>query len=634
LHDAGDQPYQLAAGDFDGDGLPDLVVAASDQGLTQFTRVRVLMNNGAGFDAPMALGSMVTGGDFSPHVTAGDIDLDGDIDIVYGDLKVHVGGLNSLYASVIYRNQGDGTFSEPEPQPLGAYTGAFASTAIGDVTGDGWPDIVGAHEPNKGWSIIPSDGAGGFEPYTEYIAAEYPADLMPADADGDGDLEILIAGRFSMEVTVHYGRGAGDFSPPPMYPVIGGSYHFDAADIDLDGDLDIAASRGYASNGAISVLENLGDGSFAGFVEYPAPVYASSVKLRDLNGDAYPDLLWADKYPPYSWRSKLNNGDGTFGATQSWLQTFTCGISLNNDAIGAFDLDNDGDLDVVLLENLGCGVDPQQLFIHENDGAGNFTLVNIIDMPWPPMEVMATDTDGDGLLDLIVGGRTITVLLGNGNLTFQPPDVQGLTEVPATDATLADLNGDGIMDVAVGIPWNSNVYPALGVMLGNGDGTFDGPVLYDASFSPNLTMITSITTGDPDGDGDVDVMLGNYAANDLSYFENNGDATFRPQYHIGAGNSTRDVHYADFTGDGAGDIAAMVSTAEGLYVVAMVAGRETGTPEVTGDLDGDGAVGPMDLAILLGNWGACPQEGDCPADLNGDGAVDATDLAILLGNWG
>ncbi len=53
-----------------------------------------------------------------------------------------------------------------------------------------------------------------------------------------------------------------------------------------------------------------------------------------------------------------------------------------------------------------------------------------------------------------------------------------------------------------------------------------------------------------------------------------------------------------------------------------------------GDLDGDGTVGPADLAILLGSWGPCPQNGDCPADLDGDGVVDAADLAMLLGNWG
>ena len=52
------------------------------------------------------------------------------------------------------------------------------------------------------------------------------------------------------------------------------------------------------------------------------------------------------------------------------------------------------------------------------------------------------------------------------------------------------------------------------------------------------------------------------------------------------------------------------------------------------DFNGDGSVGPFDLAILLGNWGPCPDQGACPADLNGDGEVNAFDLAMLLGAWG
>ena len=54
-------------------------------------------------------------------------------------------------------------------------------------------------------------------------------------------------------------------------------------------------------------------------------------------------------------------------------------------------------------------------------------------------------------------------------------------------------------------------------------------------------------------------------------------------------------------------------------------------PPSPGDIDGDGDVDAVDLAALLGDWGACP---GCPADLDGDGDVDAADLAILLGHWG
>ena len=67
----------------------------------------------------------------------------------------------------------------------------------------------------------------------------------------------------------------------------------------------------------------------------------------------------------------------------------------------------------------------------------------------------------------------------------------------------------------------------------------------------------------------------------------------------------------------------------GLYLLEAMA-----VDVVVGDLDGDGSVGPGDLAILLGNWGPCANPNDCPADLDGDGTVGAADLAFLLGNWG
>ncbi|MCH8963917.1 MAG: hypothetical protein IIB58_03065 [Planctomycetes bacterium] len=52
------------------------------------------------------------------------------------------------------------------------------------------------------------------------------------------------------------------------------------------------------------------------------------------------------------------------------------------------------------------------------------------------------------------------------------------------------------------------------------------------------------------------------------------------------------------------------------------------------DMNDDGEVGPVDLAMLLGAWGPCPDEGACPADLNGDAVVNPIDLATLLGAWG
>ena len=66
----------------------------------------------------------------------------------------------------------------------------------------------------------------------------------------------------------------------------------------------------------------------------------------------------------------------------------------------------------------------------------------------------------------------------------------------------------------------------------------------------------------------------------------------------------------------------------------VVVMKNSGTA-IPGDLDGDGAVGILDLLILLADWGPCPDPpGDCPADLDSDGAVGILDLLALLANWG
>ncbi len=627
---------QVSTGDLDGDGLPDIVVS-KQFGFGNLSAPHVMMNMGSGFGPAQQLSQIVSGGGAGGNTSLADIDLDGDLDIIFAELKLFQNGLNSLYAVAIYHNEA-GAFGAPVKIPLGSNTGGFSDLEIADVTGDGWPDILGAHDANDAWAIIRSDGAGGFAPFEQLIAGEYPVAIEASDMDGDGDLEVLVTGQYSETVSVHYNEGAGAFTMPSMTTVTGGSYHFDAGDVDGDGDLDLAVSRGYASNGSIDVLINDGAGSLAQAATYEAPVYASSVKLRDLNNDGLADLLWADKYPPYSFRSRLNTGGGSFGATQSWLGTFTCGVSLNADAIQAEDFDNDGDLDPILLENLGCagGASPKHFYIHANDGAGNFTLVGGIDTVYSGYEMICGDFNGDGNMDVAVTGHTVEVFLGNGDLTFAPGVLYGSVAVPAVHGTCDDVNGDGFLDlVLTGFDTETSAQiPALVVLAGHGDGKFDAPRLTLGSYSPNLNMMTAIVTADPDGDGDRDVLIANYAANDVSFFENAGNGTFAPQIHVGAGMSTRDIVYADFDGDGIDDLVASATRPDNFDVVTVVPARDPNVvePSVPGDLDGDFDVDSADLNILLGAFGCTG--GGCAGDADGDGDADSGDLNIVLGNFG
>ncbi|NNM27445.1 MAG: VCBS repeat-containing protein [Phycisphaerales bacterium] len=624
----------LAVADADGDGDLDIAVAGGSV-LIQQTRIALLRNGGEGtFGSPEMLPTLSTSALYRPAIAFADMDADGRVDIVYSDSGLHTGGLSSPYGVAVFANDGDGAYPVVDIHAIGPYTGGYTSLEIADLDGDGRLDIAGTHDANESWSILYGQADGSLGELSFLSAGEYPTDVLARDLDGDGVLEMMVLAHFSQTIMVHHRPAADRFRPARNADLVfGGHYHFDTGDIDGDGDGDLAASSGYAGSGSISVMFNQdGAGVFGPFpITYAAPAYASSVKLRDLDGDGMVDLLWADKSPPYSFRWRVNDGTGTFGTTQSSPDVFTCGVTLD-DAVNAWDLDADGDLDVVLMENLSCGIGPKRLFVSENDGNGNFQLRTVVETYLAPYEVMSGDIDEDGHLDLVIVSNTIEVFLGGGDLTFG----DGLRHggLGARNGAVRDLDGDGHLDVVVTVTPQGDTRESIGILRGYGDGSFGHIELHAATCSPNLAVQTSVTTGDVDGDGDADVLLGNYASNSTSLFLNRGDATFDPQVHTGAMDNVRHVAFADVTGDGTPDALAMArfSTAGelGRDGIAIMPGTG-GTVALPGDIDGDGMVGLTDLLAVLSAWGVC--EG-CRADLDVDGLVGLSDLLVVLSNWG
>jgi len=98
----------------------------------------------------------------------------------------------------------------------------------------------------------------------------------------------------------------------------------------------------------------------------------------------------------------------------------------------------------------------------------------------------------------------------------------------------------------------------MSVLLGNGNGTFQPSQSYDGAYSPDLRNESGITTGDVDNDGDVDIMVGNAASNDVSIYLNKGNGHFIFKGRVGMYWGVASPIYADFTGDGKNDIIATV----------------------------------------------------------------------------
>ena len=208
------------------------------------------------------------------------------------------------------------------------------------------------------------------------------------------------------------------------------------------------------------------------------------------------------------------------------------------------DVNNDGRLDILTV-NKGDNT----ISILLNNGDGTFQPQIVIPTGTRPSDVAVADLNGDGIPDLIFSNYaddTISVALGNGNGTFQTPTVYPANQGPGfagpAGIAVADLNGDGIPDLIYADYVSGNV----AVRLGNGDGTF-GP---EETF-PTAAGSHAVSVTDLNGDGKPDLVVVNAVADDVSVLLGNGDGTFQPEKLYKVGVNPYSMAVADFNGDGA-----------------------------------------------------------------------------------
>ncbi len=222
----------------------------------------------------------------------------------------------------------------------------------------------------------------------------------------------------------------------------------------------------------------------------------------------------------------------------------------------------------------------RRIFISKNNGGGSFAtpLVKVVN-PFPG-PIAGGDFNKDGNIDLVTGqSLSIDLHLGTGTGDFQPP-LSFATEQSPYDLIAVDLNGDGNLDIAACTEYTVE---GMSVLLGNGDGTFRPTQNYQGAYSPDLRNESGITSGDVDGDGDIDLLVGGAASNDISVYLNKGNGTFTFKNRYGVYYSASSPIYADFTGDGRKDIAAVVALPPGGFqsALAIMKGRVLNAQTVT-----------------------------------------------------
>jgi hypothetical protein len=522
--------------------------------------------------------------------SAADYDGDGDVDVFVPN--------GSGVADQLYRNEGDGTFTEIAAQVCLASTASSRAALWLDHDGDGDLDLLVAGDC---WHSI-EDCAGG-------------TSLRLYRHDDDGCF---------VDVTVAAGLHGQWFIPDLTHA--GG---LAAGDLDGNGFLDVVIG---GWEGELRVFMNGGEGSFtdataaAGFARPIAHFWQPLI--ADFDGDRWMDLFVAVDFGPNLLFH--NQHDATFAEVGAAAGV---GHVMNDMGVAAGDVDGDGDVDLYVTNIFGVdGGAPEHNLLYRNDGASGapaFTDVaqaaGVDDGAWG-WGTTFLDADRDGHLDIAAtNGWTyppwstdtsrLFRSLGGDPVSFEDvSDEVGFDDPFYGSALLSlDYDRDGDLDLL-------QTCADAGAMrlLANQSAPTDGRhwlAVRPRMAGPNTHAIGAV----------VRVLAGGAMMTRV----------------ITAGTSFLGQEPAEsFFGLGASTVAGAVSVewpGGGTRTLANVAGDRVVTvwsDESPADVDGDGAIGFGDLLLLLGEWGPCPPApAPCGADVDGDGARGFGDLIVILAEW-
>ena len=612
---AGGQPISLdgaqtvEAADLDGDGKVDLVASAT-AGLV------VLKGLGAGsFGAPVVVSAQR-----QKEVEVGDVTSDGRQDLV---------SCNGTVALVFAQLAG-GTFAPPT-QHAGDI--ACESVALGDVNGDGRADVAMVGGANAGSSrldvfVQQSNGTVAQTAVT-YPTSDFPRSVEGGDMNGDGRADLVVVHDGWRRVGVHAQAPDRTLDPERLNDVpfsgLGPAHKLAIGDVNSDGrpDAVVANDRhglvilwgqpaGPSTTTssvklATTVVPTPAPGSprplFTAPQGYEMNAYPESVAAGDFNGDGRTDVAMTST----SGRDPVNENklfvfyQGAGGGLDRAVRYDTEGARGYGDnmALAAGDIDGDGASDLILSTHLGVNV-----FLQRDGRLADRTLIELR----PADRIDLADMDGDGKADLVMSGEEIRLYRSLGDGKFAPV-VHVLAEGWRDDLAIGDINGDGRPDLVTMAPAEPPAVEVYHQRVGGGFGA--------AERVPLEGRPSGIALGDLNSDGKLDLAVNVMEGVDHHYvtriYLQSAGGTLSAGPVLAAGRDGP-LKTGDVDGDGRTDL---VGIDYDLRVRLQQAGGQFGAEQYY----------PLTSAGSVGR----PSNGSVLADISGDRRLDVAAVNDNIG---
>jgi len=573
--------------------------------------------------------------EYSNQLTIGDIDGDGDLDLIFAN-----GGNFSSAGTPqklrVFINNGAGVFTDETDARTGGLTFLARGVELGDIERDGDLDIIIAQDFNRQPTLLVNNGNGVF---TNETNARLPIGTFSstraqfADVDNDGDLDLYLTNGGT---TSRFGTGRGKLwlndgsgvftdvttTNTPNQTV---AEPQDCIFGDIDGDFDLDLRIGSTGAAQSKLYRNNGAGVFA-FQSTPNDANCYSYDFGDMDGNGSLDMLGANASGTGN-NAELalhNTGSGTFS-----VGPFT-GATVDDNDSKFFDYDNDGDYDIVIA-SLGS---TERIYKFDH---GAFTLVTgvITAIADASLDVKVADLNGDGRYDIVTaqgesGSFLNRIYINNGPVDTIPPNIKlekltGITHlgpyVVRANITDAHTSDRGFHDKGVLLWWRKGDDAFQSVpMLWSGNALWRGVIPEQASGGRIEYYVTAIDFANNEATSD--------SFNFCNFTEDDCNLNCVPDAEEIAMGDADDCNENGIPDVCEKDVPPCPAACPGDVVDSV-----TLLPPPDGLVDG------ADLAYLLGEWGRNPGS---PADIvtsktllpPPDGLVDGADLAVLLGAWG